>query len=363
MTATIAFVMDLVQDVNTLRPVMALARQATCHDLVVMFSPNFEKLDVTGMWMRELHEICGNLGIPVYRFNSLFEAMQLLQGRKGLLVSASESDARAHTTCHQLFLAAPPGFIKVTLQHGFECLGFLHNAAHDRSHWRSATFNSDVICGWFGNGLLRSVSPSQAAKLIITGPPLLIDCGDVLTQTEAEAESHTTDRPACLICENLHSVRLGNTILKSGFMNQFASFAAEAEELGWEVWLRPHPAGRYTDVKGLSLPAKVIKSTGPIYKEDLRRFRFAVSAPSSILFDFVAAGVPVAVWQDEEGSIDCRNYHGLPLVSGVDEWIEFGQKVLAEPEHIAADQSSFLDSLAIPENVTAAFTELLQSVG
>jgi len=330
MTRSIVFIVDLVQDVNTLRPLMGLARQATYSDLLVMASDNFERFDVHGMWSRELRAICGTLGIPIYRFNSAFEALQLLQHRSGLLISASESDARAHAGSHSLFLAAPPGFIRITLQHGFECLGFLHNAAHDRAHWQSAHFNADVICGWFGDGRLRSVSPSQSAKLVVTGPPLLIDCGTIFETAEeldepadgdsnapqppedaqlempleaGESQPHPVEepeqeqpaRPQCLICENLHSVRLGSDVLKSGFISQFNDFAGEAAARGWDVWLRPHPAGRYTDVKNLALPDGVQKSSGPIYKEDLKRFSFAISAPSSILLDFMLADIPVAV--------------------------------------------------------------------
>jgi hypothetical protein len=363
MTVSVVFIVDLVQDVNTLRPLMALARQATGHALLVAVSRNFDSLDSAGTWGRELAEICGTLGIPVHRFNALFEVYQLLQGHSGLLVSASESDARAHATSHALFLAAPPGFVRVTLQHGFECLGFLHNAAHDRSHWSSAIFNADVICGWFGNGLLRSVAPSESSKLLVTGPPLLIDCGDTFGRRMETAVEPPHARPACLVCENLHSVRLGTSVLKSGFITQFADFARESENLGWDLWLRPHPAGRYSDSKGAGLPPNVQRSNGPIYKEDLGRYRFAISAPSSILFDLIAAGVPVAVWQDADGTIDCRNYPGLPRVTGVDEWVAFGQQVLAGRERFVARQAEFLEGLAMPQDVTAAYRSLLQSAG
>ena len=396
MTRAIVFIVDLVQDVNTLRPLMGLARQATSHELLVMASDNFERFDVHGMWARELREICGLLGIPIHHFSSAFEALQLLQHRSGLLISSSESDARAHAGSHALFLAAPPGFIRVTLQHGFECLGFLHNAAHDRSHWQSAHFNADVICGWFGEDRLRSISPSQSAKLVVTGPPLLIDCGTVFglpeepedfptsdrdgTETPEDAQleialeadgaeppeqepKEQTDRSRCLICENLHSVRLGSDVLKAGFIGQFNDFAGEAAALGWEVWLRPHPAGRYTDVKGVALPEGVQKSSGPIYKEDLKGFRLAISAPSSILLDFMLAGVPVAVWQDSEGSIDCRNYPWLPVVSDVEDWLWFAAAVLAEPEGFIARQNDLLQSLAMPDDVTASYLRVLKSVG
>lgn len=90
MKRSIVFIVDLVQDVNTLRPVMALARRETAHDLIVIASSTFDTLNSTAVWGRELREICGMLAIPIYRFTSEFEAVQLLQGRGGLLISASE---------------------------------------------------------------------------------------------------------------------------------------------------------------------------------------------------------------------------------------------------------------------------------
>ena len=381
MKRSIVFIVDLVQDVNTLRPVMALARRETAHDLIVIASSTFDTLDSTAVWGRELREICGMLAIPIYRFTSEFEAVQLLQGRGGLLISASELDARAHVRSHNLFRAVPSEFVRVTLQHGYECLGFLHNAAHDRRHWQYASFNADILCGWFGNGHLRSVSPDQAAKLIVTGPPLLIDYGNAFGPDDAGedhgaeptgglGEEQSTDipinaeqaRPACLICENLHSVRLGTDVLKAGFIALFRDFAEEAAALGWDVWLRPHPAGLYSDIKGIALPRNVQKSSGPIYKENLSRFSFAISAPSSILFDFVLAEVPVAIWEDPVGSIDCRNYAGLPVVTHVGDWVDFAERAQSDRPSLMARQQDFIASLALPEDVTARYLDVLRSI-
>ena len=371
--------MDLVQDVNTLRPLMALARRDTAAELCVLVSANFQKFDSTGLWIAELREACGILGIPVYSYSSEFEAFQVLQERSGLLISGSESDARAHAGSHALFQAAPAKFVRVTLQHGFECLGFLHNAAHDRSHGLGAAFNADIICGWFGENLLRSVKSGERSKLIVTGPPLLIDTASIYappapTETpdgavingvepHVEAERDPQTKPACLICENLHSVRLGNAVLRSDFISQFSDFAAAAAQSGLEVWLRPHPAGRYTDVKGIALPGGVQKSNGPIYKEDLRRFTFAISAPSSILFDCIVAGIPVAVWQDAEGEVDCRNYPGLPVVTSVEEWLEFAALAEADRAGLLTAQRRFVDGLMLPEDIEARYRDLLRSLG
>ena len=101
----------------------------------------------------------------------------------------------------------------------------------------------------------------------------------------------------------------------------------------------------------------------PIYKEDLRRFRFAVSPPSSVLFDLILAGIPVAIWQDPEGQIDCTNYPGLPVVSDPDEWWEFVGRAILNPEPILAAQCNFIRKLPMPDDVSERYRQLLCSFG
>ena len=360
MTRSIVFLVDQVQDVNILRPLLGLARQASQADISVLASAMFYRRDTTLLWQTELREICGRHEIPIFNFASEFEAVNFLQGSRGLLISSAESNAAAHAVAHNVFRAAPSSYVKVTLQHGLECVGFLHNSAHDRAHGQYPAFNADVICGWFGGDILRSVGAGERSKLYITGPTLLLPQGEIgIDDVAAEAGS----RPACLVCENLHSVRLGGTALKSNFIAQFTDFATRAVNEGEDVWLRPHPAGRFTDVKGVALPHGVRKSAGPIYREDMRRYRFAISAPSSILLDFIVAGVPVAVWQDAERQIDCRNYPGLPVISRSGDWWQFATNIERDRDHLLAEQQTFLTGLQIPGNVEERYRDLLLSCG
>ena len=359
MTRSIVFVVDLMQDVNILRPLFGLAAAEPDAEISVLISDLFLKRDITGMWQGELREACGQLGFAIHTFASEFQAYGHLQGRHGLLVAAAESSVSGHAVVHGLYHAAPPGFLRATLQHGFECVGFLQNAAHDRAHGTSVTFNADVICGWFGNGVLYSVAASERCKLLVTGPPLLLPRWDTAPVDEEPVAA--TD--ACLVCENLHSVRLGSAALKSDFMAQFTDFAMEAPRRGLEVWLRPHPSGRFAGTQGISLPPHVRRSTAPIYNEDLKRVRFAVSAPSSVLFDVMAAGVPVAVWQDLGGDIDCRNYAGLPVISTPADWWDFAAQAGAEREKLLAAQDDFIRRLNIPADIGQRYAGLLSLSG
>jgi hypothetical protein len=156
---------------------------------------------------------------------------------------------------------------------------------------------------------------------------------------------------------------LAGADLKGEFLDSFTKFSTEALDMGMEIWLRPHPAGRYTDVKKIQIPAGVSKSEGPIYREPFERYRFAISPPSSIVLDFVVEGIPVAVWRDSEGYIDCRNYDGLPTVSDADEWWDFVAQALIDPSPLLEAQETFLKRLDIPTDVPERFRALLGSFG
>ena len=448
MTRTIAFVIDLMQDVNIQRPLFGLAAALPDTEAIILASHLFLKRDTSGVWLGELKEASATLGLPLHSFATEFEAYKHLQGRRGVIVASAESTVSGHALAHNIFLSAPAGFVRITLQHGFECVGFLHNAAHDRAHGRRVGFNADVVCGWFAEDVLTSFSTAERSKLLVTGPTLLLpqwdqmaiamgleveelppEAGSSEEQTLAEAPAVEADQPlpeaegdspaaapsdeaavitetvdeeavvdyafeafaygmavqtdypapqpepepepviettsaySCLICENLHSVRMAGSVLKSDFIAQFTDFAGQAAKQDIDVWLRPHPAGRFMEVRGAALPPNVRMSTLPVYKENLSRFNFAVSAPSSILFDLMTAGVPVAVWQDAEGDIDRRNYAGLPTLSCIDDWWAFAAEAATGRERLLAQQAEFIRRLMIPDNVLERYATLLGSYG
>ena len=93
MTRSIVFLVDQVQDVNILRPLLGLARQASNADISVLASAMFYRRDTTLLWQTELREMCGRHEIPIFNFASEFEAVSFLQGSRGLLISSAESKA------------------------------------------------------------------------------------------------------------------------------------------------------------------------------------------------------------------------------------------------------------------------------
>lgn len=358
--SSIVFLFDLVQDVNVLRPLIQLARSTTQSSILCLVSKKFDARDQTNVWSKELRELCSDLGTQVASFESEFDVAHLLNGRHGMIVSASESSLPAHDTCYRVFLSVPPRFIRVTVQHGYECVGFLHNRAHDQAYGGRVGFAADVICSWTGPERLTALSREQRTKLYVAGPPILIDPDR--NPGHLPGHSPSRRRPfTVLVCENLHSVRMRSEANRDEFLGALLEFHEAVTTSGGSVHLRPHPAGRFTDKNEIQELDRIPRHDGPLYKQALSDFDLCVSAPSSVLIDFVMAGVPVAVWRDQLGSVDASNYDGLPSVTTATEWLAVAAEALLNRGAVLEGQAEFVQELGFPLDVRARYANLFRA--
>ena len=125
--------------------------------------------------------------------------------------------------------------------------------------------------------------------------------------------SATNESQMGIVCENLHSARHGGDENRNLFMEQFFEFADFLSAKGQQIALRPHPGGQYTIKNQISLPKNVVLVNQPSYEVDWSSFSFGISAPSSVLFDFIINNVPAIVWQDEREMIDVSQVSFLPI--------------------------------------------------
>jgi len=345
----IIFHVVLPQDVAVLRPVMMLAKSLPGKQVELLASRHLIGLGAGA----EIEKISSALNLTTTYCDSPDEAQRQLEGKSGILIVGHESSVPFHYWTHDLFKALPNSFLKVTLQHGFECVGFLHNAAHDAAYGKEIRFAADVLAGWFAEERLTSLHPSQRAKLFVAGPPIIIEPQSSPRRTDAARATKG------MVCENLHSVRFTAPAVYENFLEQFATFAERFCATGARIDFRPHPAGRFTDRLGLTLPDGVERNGRPLYEQDLGAFDFAISPPSSILFDFVVANVPTAVWVDAEGRMDFTNFAGLETVSSAEEWWSFATRACQDRDAILENQERFLESLRIPADVAGRYAELL----
>ncbi|TVV72097.1 hypothetical protein [Sphingomonas solaris] len=345
----------LVQDVAVLRPLARLAASLPGLDLRLIVSEKFIATDINGRWMAEIERLGAEVGVAPFLYQTPFEAIRHLGDGRGMIVAGSESMLAAHVASHDLFRAVPGRIRTVTLQHGLECVGFLHNARHDAVAGRDVRFAADIAVAWFDMTRMESVSPAERAKMFVAGPSIMID-------PSPPRRPAGGDLPG-LICENLHSVRFVNGRMREGFLDSFLQFAGRLAMVDQSLALRAHPAGRFTERNAIALPANVQVSTAPLYDVALGDFAYAISAPSTILFDFVLAGVPVATWVDPDGEVDTRHFDGLAQVSSVDDWWRFNWAARWDRAALVERQDRYRDGLGIPADVRGRYLALLSLAG
>ncbi len=328
---TVAFVLNLLQDVNIVRMLIYLAAREFDADILVLASSQFFKRDKSERWARETEAIVADTGAELVRFCGSDDLKEAYRGRCGIIFSASESDFPGHHETHLAHRLAGKSFLRVTLQHGYECIGFMQNREHVIAHGENVTFGADVIAAWADPATLVSTVASQRPKIAVTGPATL------LQKTIPEGD-HPPVKGG-LVCENLHSVRLNASGSHgASFLETFEAFCTELDREGRGVTLRPHPSGKYMRQNHLELLPNVTLNDLPVYRVDLSRYAYGISAPSSVLLDMVLAGIPVAVWHDRAGIMDTRSYRGLTFVSGLQEWLAFERDARLHRERILAEQ-------------------------
>jgi len=340
---SVFFLLNLVQDVNILRPLVYLAARETKARIGLLVSGAFLKRDRQKIWQSEVAALASDTGSSLYLYDTPAEAHAVLGDGSGVIFAASESNLPAHHETSGVFRIAPQSYVRITLQHGLECIGFLQSREHVMSHGRNVSFGADIVCSWFEAEALTSLIASQRSKLYVTGPPTLLgrQSGDLTAAPGGGG----------LVCENMHSVRLrASGDHKTSFMDIFLNFCGKLESRGETVTLRPHPGGQYVLKNKVALPANVQLNMLPLYRFNLNRYRFGISAPSTIIFDMVLAGIPVAVWRDPYGIMDARNYEGLTEISTLEDWLGFERDVQLRPEMILDRQQAFLRRLKMPSD-------------
>lgn len=347
----IAFHLNLLQDVSVIRPLARLAAGMMV-DLMFLISPRFTELDDAGRWTAETHKLASEVQGTVVRYETLIDAVQLFARRTGICIAGSESDVRAHEGSHSLFRVVPASMRTITLQHGFECVGFLHNARHSAMHGRDIRFAADLVVGWFGESQLYDLAPTERGKLFVAGPPSLIE--KAYTGGAAPAPY----KPYCgIVCENTHSVRFADSSISQKFLVQMRSLANRLGEIDHTLEFRPHPAGDFLKKSGFALAPAMRVSDAPLYSLRLTDYTFAISAPSTVLFDFMLADVPVAVWGDRD--IDVGNFSGLVGVSNEEDCWAFVLSSVMRKEALIERQKNFISSLKIPAQVADRYRALL----
>ena len=354
----VALVFNLLQDVNILRALAYLVRQETDARVHLLITRGFLKRDSRKIWQKELSSIARETDADIHVIATDADTQAALQGRGGVLITASESDLSAHRETAQVLCSAPAAFVRITLQHGLECVGFRQSREHIISHGRDVGFNADITCTWFEPAQLTATRVSERGKIVVTGPSTLLQ--------RPRIHPKHPPRGGGIICENMHSVRLSATgDHKALFMDIFFAFCARQKAQNTQVTLRPHPGGQYVLKNNIALADNIMLNNLPIYDVNMSGYQYGISAPSTVVLDMVLAGIPVGVWSDPGGVMDLSNYKGLMEISTLEDWITFERDSRLNPAQILTRQHQFLNGLQMPTDpaeIYRRYTRLLRNL-
>ncbi len=313
-------VLDLIQDFEVLRPLLArAAAPGSPFELRLAISDRVVK---STLWSH-VQQFVAVHEIDWFTPLGASDVTNALGSEKSLLLTASESTAAAHGFGHSVCRIAPPRTLRVTLQHGLECIGLRHHRAHDFDFPKGVRFASDLVLTWADVADLPDLHPGEIGKCIAVGviKATAERAAGVAERRwlEGAAVRGTAGPQRLLIAENLHSVRFRAPGRHQRFLG-FIHAAQESSEV--DLTIRSHPASRILEKQRENNQLKFLDDM--LRLDDLAKFDAFVSPPSTILFDAVLAGVPAAVWSDAPGTGDAVNYDGLPVVTDFADWAVLG---------------------------------------
>lgn len=335
----ILVLIDLIQDIDVLLPVLIGLRAAPAVQLEVLVSDwLFWKSPRTSALLRR-----HGLGFRyISRRRVLAGAAPRLGGIDALL-TAAESTAGPHRWAHALALRArETGIATFTIQHGLDNIRALSGPVESRIR-----FASEVLFCWGGpsswpddldSDVRRRLAP--VGRALLPRPPVVptFDVG---------------------LFENLHAKhysdadrqRIGSRLLETIRSLPHRHF-----------YLRSHPAGGWLDdlAPVLRRFANATLSSSTQGRRDLiggaaaaAQVSRVITTPSTVALDAAMAGRAVAL------SIDCGAlYRPLPVLSSLEDWVEFAGSDLAAG-HAEAD---FLVREVEPGDATARIVNRLATL-
>ena len=316
------FILDLIQDFEVLQPlILRCVVSYVWRDLMISVSGRIIKSHI---WIY-VKPFIESLGIAWFKPSDPWDTVNALGESRSVLITASESTANGHIFCHTVCRLASRRTIKITLQHGYECVGLRHHQAHDLHFSQGVRFASDFVLTWSNIEQLNNIHPSDLNKCIPVGVIKTFAEDVAVKRLIEKRNAPALPSVGChvaslLVAENLHSVRFVNAQRYQRFLN----FINDAEYDFWfALTVRSHP-GKLTLQKDKN-QHNFSFLEGMLRASDMAKFDLFVSPPSTIILDAVLAGVPTAIWSDRKELGDCENYATIPSVCDLVELEQFKQ--------------------------------------
>jgi hypothetical protein len=296
---------DLVQDIDVLLPVLLALRDSGRFGLDIRASRWLEKESPRSQGLLESH----GLAFSWLRRSRVADGKEPSLAGVSAVLTAAESSHPAHKAGHALALRArAAGVRSYTLQHGLENIGLTGVQAD------AGALASDVVFCWFPEAATPPGLPAEIrARLDHAGRP-------------APPGGWAPQAPPAYdlaVYENLHWDRYSDAE-REAFLAGLRVVAARSE---LRIVLRPHPAGAWGDRLHLEFArfanmtlvggAEARKSLSNLAQSPAEAAR-VITTPSTVALDAALAGRPTALAADG-GAL----YRPLQVLKTPGDWLAF----------------------------------------
>jgi len=275
------------------------------------------------------------------------------------ILTTVESTLAAHKVPYLLTkIANAAGVRTYTLQHGFENVGLTYWDGIYGPHIR---FAAQTVLTWGPvENIPRAVSEETRRKCVAVG------CPKIHLATESEPIKNSDDRPIIALFEGLHANRFDDRYITQ-FFKDLQNVVQRFSEL--RFMLKPHPgalvrsplhAASLASLRGVEVldpahPSSVKWSTPHLLAE-----AFAViTTPSTIALDASLAKTPVAVIRCGQTVPYYENYKPLPLLDETEDWQDFLNNILQDPNSMDTIRKAFLDRVMLPGDAANRILDLV----
>ena len=360
---SVIFLANLLQDIAIFKSlIFLLSDELDCNILICML-PGFRKKDHDMYFCDQLRFIANHTNACLINIESdqdYFELLSSLTHKGGLVISSSESKIldTTHSYASTLLSMAPKSsFSTITIQHGHECLGFLHNDQHTKNYGEYIGFRADYVIAWDEVYMMKNLAPTTSSKVLTLGNPTRISSTSrrkIPIYDNVDFVSPGTG----LICENLHSVRFTNE-QRVDYLENLLKFANHLALNGKSLAIRSHPAGQYFAKNNIKIPDNCFYDTSTVENSVRKKYSFVISPPSTVIYDYDYMSVPCAIYQGNDRSLDLQNYERFVKIKNLNDMIAFSTNPKSAPASLNSTPHQTLTSNVITANYLEFFLGLL----
>lgn len=192
------------------------------------------------------------------------------------LISSSESSVLAHAYAHEVFLGLSEPIVKITLQHGWECLGFTQHYEQVESFRGNVRSAADVVCPWSAEPRATLSFADGNQKVVAIGVCKFTFESGMWPGRPIIADTHGV--PRVLIADNRMSPR----------------FTGTTEMRHWDIFASDVSSDKRLSVSHRFHQRDATLGIDHVTSLSLRGCSYVVSPPSTILIDALSEGcIPI----------------------------------------------------------------------